>query len=212
MVKYFENGDAAIFDGLLFRRDKKTGYYLNAKTHKRLHVYVYEFFNGKVKDGYDIHHMDFDKTNNEIENLQALTKMEHQTLHGNSWSKERYDKQIEILNEKARPKASEWHGSDKGKEWHKEHYENMKNVLYREKTFVCDNCGKEFVAIDHGTNRFCSGKCSAAYRRRSGVDNEKRKCKWCGNEFTTNKYSKSQTCSRSCRNFLRWNKGNSENW
>jgi hypothetical protein len=36
-VQYFENGDLAVFNGLKYRRDKKTGYYLNSTTHQRLH-------------------------------------------------------------------------------------------------------------------------------------------------------------------------------
>ena len=32
MIQYYEDGDVAVFDNLVFRRDKKTGYYLNAKT------------------------------------------------------------------------------------------------------------------------------------------------------------------------------------
>lgn len=210
MIQYYEDGDVAFFNDLVFRRDKKTGYYLNAKTHKRLHVYVWEYFNGKVPMGCEIHHKDFDKSNNEIGNLQMLTKKEHLSLHGRSWDKERYKKQIKNLDEKARPKASEWHGSDSGREWHKEHYEKMKDALYQKMIFKCDNCGKEFEAIDHGVNRFCSGACSSAYRRKQGIDNETRTCEWCGNEFTTNKYSKAKTCCRSCRNFLRWNKVHSE--
>ena len=210
MIQYYEDGDVAIFDNLVFRRDKKTGYYLNAKTHKRLHVYVWEHFNGKIPRGCEIHHKDFDKSNNEIGNLQMLTKKDHAILHGQSWDKERYAKQIKHLNENARPKASEWHGSESGREWHKEHYEKMKNSLYKKKIFVCDNCGKEFEATDHGVNRFCSDACRSAYRRKQGIDNETRICEWCGNEFTTNKYSKAKTCCRSCRNFLRWNKSNSQ--
>lgn len=211
MIQYLENGDYAVFDEHIFRRDKRTGYYLNAATHKRLHVYVWEYYNGEVPNGCHIHHKDFDKSNNEIENLILMSASEHGSLHGNSWSKERYENQIKNLNENARPEASKWHRSSDGREWHKEHYENMKNRLYQKKTFICDYCGKEFEAIDHGANRFCSNKCASAYRRKSGVDNETRKCEWCGNEFTTNKYSKAKTCSRSCRNFLRWSKINKEN-
>lgn len=208
MIQYFENNDVAIFDDLAFRRDRKTGYYLNAKTHKRLHVYVWEHYNGEIPNGYHVHHKDFDKSNNEIDNLQLLSPKEHMKLHGKSWDKERYEKQIENLNENARPKALEWHGSETGRQWHKEHYEQMKDKLYERKTFICEQCGKEFESINHGVNRFCSGACKAAHRRKSGVDNETRKCEWCGREYVTNKYSKSKTCSRSCRNFLRWNKGN----
>lgn len=44
MVQYFENGDLAFFNGVYFRRDKKTGYFLSStKPRKRLHVYVWEF-------------------------------------------------------------------------------------------------------------------------------------------------------------------------
>lgn len=90
MVQYFDNGDLACFDGLSFRRNKRTGYFLNAKTHKRLHVYVWEYYNGcEVPKGYHIHHKDHDKNNNEIENLALLSASEHASLHGNSWSEER---------------------------------------------------------------------------------------------------------------------------
>jgi len=207
-IKYLENGDLAVFNGLKFRKDKHSGYYLNAKTHKRLHVYIWEFFNGEIPNGYQVHHKDFDKSNNELENLILLSASDHMKLHGTSWNDERYTRQIKNLNENARPKASEWHGTDIGREWHKQHYKQMKENLYKHKVFICANCGKEFKAINHGVNRFCSNACRAAYRRKSGADNETRKCEWCGNEFTTNKYSKAKTCCRSCRNFLRWNKIN----
>lgn len=209
MVQYFDDGDLACFNGLSFRKDKKTGYYLNAKTHKRLHVYIWEHYNGKVPRGYHVHHKDFNKSNNEIENLEILTIKEHLSLHGNSWDNSRYDKQIEILNKKARPRASEWHGSDDGNRWHKEHYEQMKDNLYQKKEFICKHCGKVFIAVNHGNNKFCSNKCSAAYRRKSGIDNEIRKCEICGREFEINKYSKTKTCSRSCANKIRGNKINS---
>lgn len=199
MIEYFDDGDLACFDGLSFRRDKRTGYYLNAKTHKRLHVYVWEYYNGKVPKGCHIHHVDFDKRNNEISNLKLIEKKEHAKLHGNSWDDERLLKQLKVLDEKARPKALEWHGSENGRNWHKKHYEQMKAKLHEEKEFTCLNCGCKFISVNHGVNKFCSNKCKSAYRRKSGVDNEIRTCEICGKQFTTNKYSKSRTCSRVCR-------------
>ena len=209
-IQYVDDGDVAIFDNLSFRKDKRTGYFLNAKTHKRLHVYVWEYFNGSIPNGYHIHHKDFNKNNNELENLALLTTTEHLKLHGKSWSKERYEQQAEILKEKAIPKATEWHKSEDGREWHKEHYEQMKNKWYKKDDFVCLNCGKTFTAVVSGQNKFCSNKCKSAYRRKSGVDNEKRKCEVCGAEFTTSKYSKAKTCSRKCSNKMRWSKINQE--
>ena len=172
MVQYFDNGDLACFDGLSFRRDKRTGYFLNSTIHKRLHVYVWEHYNGEVPKGYHIHHKDHDKNNNEIENLVLLSAHEHQTLHGNSWSEERKEWARQNLIDNARPKASEWHGSEEGKKWHSEHAKKVFGNLPF-KTFVCTYCGQEFQSrktMKDDQNRLCSGKCSAAYRRKSGVD------------------------------------------
>lgn len=212
MVEYIENGDAALFDGLSFRKDKKTGYYLNAKTHKRLHVYVWEYFNGKVPKGYHVHHKDHDKTNNEIDNLTLLSASEHSALHSKEQVEKHYQDMIKNLKDNAIPKASEWHGSKEGKEWHKRHYEKTKAALHKQGDFICENCGKPFTAEITGNNRFCSNNCKMAYRRKSGVDNETRECECCGKEFITNKYSKAKTCSRQCRSHLRYNKISQENW
>ena len=205
MVQYFENGDLACFDGLSFRRDKRTGYFLNAKTHKRLHVYVWEYYNGgEVPKGYHIHHKDNDKNNNEIENLVLLSAHEHQTLHGNSWSEERKEWARQNLIDNARPKASEWHGSEEGKKWHSEHAKKVFGNLPF-KTFVCTYCGQVFQSrktMKEGQNRFCSGKCSAAYRRKSGVDDIVKICERCGGEYVANKYQKTKRCPscRRCKN------------
>lgn len=210
MIQYIDDGDVAVFDNLSFRKDKRTGYYLNAKTHKRLHVYVWEYYNGEIPEGYHIHHKDFDKSNNEIDNLVMLAASEHEKIHGNNITDEERKRRAINMRENAMPKAKEWHGSEEGSEWHKKHYERMKEALYQKKMLLCDNCGKYYFSIDHGTNRFCSNNCRSAYRRRMGIDNETRKCEWCGKEFIVNKYAKTKTCSRSCRSKLYWNKGNKE--
>ena len=204
MVQYFDNGDLACFDGLSFRRDKRTGYYLNSTIHKRLHVYVWEHYNGEVPKGYHIHHKDHDKNNNEIDNLVLLSAHEHQTLHGNSWSEERKEWARQNLIDNARPKASEWHGSEEGKKWHSEHAKKVFGNLPF-KTFVCTYCGQEFQSrkkMKDDKNRFCSGKCSAAYRRKSGVDDIVKICERCGGEYVANKYQKTKRCPscRRCKN------------
>ena len=197
MIQYVDNGDLAIFDGLSFRRDKKTGYYLNAKTHKRLHVYVWEHFNGAIPKGYEIHHKDFDKKNNEIENLQMLTSKEHHEIHGYALTDDQREWRRKNLAENARPKASEWHSSNAGSEWHRHHYEQVKDKLHVKKKFVCEYCGKEFESTQV-KSKFCSNNCKSAARRKSGVDNVVKICERCGNEYTANKYQKTHYCE-SCR-------------
>lgn len=49
---------------------------------KRLHRLVYEdYYNIKIPDDYDIHHIDEDKSNNSIDNLVLMTHEEHTILH-----------------------------------------------------------------------------------------------------------------------------------
>jgi hypothetical protein len=57
------------------------------------HNLVWESYYGKIPPGMHIHHIDFNKTNNNIENLQCVTPLEHKRLHGgckiidNEWYK-----------------------------------------------------------------------------------------------------------------------------
>lgn len=46
-----------------------------------IHRGCYEAVNGTIPDGYVVHHVDGDNTNNSIENLVAMTRGEHVRLH-----------------------------------------------------------------------------------------------------------------------------------
>jgi hypothetical protein len=71
--------------------------YVRINRNKRLvfeHVMVWEKHHGHpVPDGMQIHHKDFNKTNNHIDNLQLVTPLEHKRLHegcimvGGEWLK-----------------------------------------------------------------------------------------------------------------------------
>ncbi|ACQ54142.1 HNH endonuclease [Clostridium botulinum] len=209
MVKYDEAKKHAHFNGYTFTRDEKTGYYLSTKPTKenkrqRLHVYVWEFYNGRIPEGYEVHHKDEDKGNNDISNFELLLGLKHRKLHGYEFSQD--EKRVEtarkIIKEKAQPKAIEWHGSKEGREWHKEHYENVKDKFHIKEKYICEYCGITYET-QKGRNKFCSNKCKSAWRRKQGLDNEIRVCVICGKEFECNKYSKAKTCSRKCRGELR---------
>ena len=64
----------------------------------------------------------------------------------------------------ARPKASEWHKSNAGKKWHKEHYEKMKDKWHKHYIFNCLQCGVEFESTQI-KSKYCSNKCKAKYYR-----------------------------------------------
>lgn len=187
------------FNGIKFTRDDKTGYYLNSTIRKRLHRYVWEYHYGEIPKGYHIHHKDHDKSNNDISNLECISPSNHATHHGNDRSLNHYEEMVKNLSENARPKASEWHRSEEGREWHSAHakevYENRIKM-----SFKCEQCGDEFESFKTKSNRFCSNKCKAAWRRESGIDDVDRRCVQCGKEFRINKYSKTKCCSKSCSN------------
>ncbi len=204
-VAYTESGDIAFYNDYRFRKDKKSGYYLSSKAignkRKRLHVYVWECERGEIPEGHSVHHIDENKANNSIDNLALMTSSDHSRHHSNEKVKTNYDAIVKNLNDKARPKAKEWHASKEGSEWHKFHYERIKQKLYVKHNFECLFCGKEFTSTQT-ESKFCSNNCKSAYRRKMGFDNIKAKCEICGKEYEKNKYSKTRTCSKECKTKL----------
>ena len=166
MIQYIENTNLAYCDGYKFRKDKKTGYWLCSTLHKRLHIYIYEKYNGNIPKGYEVHHIDHNKDNNEIENLQLLTKKEHNKIHYEEMTEEEKQRRRDNLNKNARPKAIEWHKSERAKEWHKKHYEEVKDKLHKKYSFECVQCGKEFESIQINS-KYCSNVCKSRYYRKT---------------------------------------------
>lgn len=181
------------FNNLKFVKDKKSGYYRNSTTRERLHRYIYEYYKGKIEKNCEIHHIDFNKENNDISNLQMLTKKEHKKIHKllTEKQKEKRKKNLEI---NARPKAIEWHKSEEGRKLAKELYEKYgKYNFTKREEMICQNCGNKFIGISK-KSKYCSNKCKSAYRRKKGDDNIERKCERCGEMFIVNKYYKTKKC------------------
>ena len=142
-MKYpiFYSCDIAKYNGYEFRLDKTTGYYLSTKKigerRKRLHCYVWETeTENEIPSGYAIHHKDHNKNNNEIDNLQIVTSSEHAKIHGQALTEEQKIARKNNIIQNVIPKSVEWHKSEDGREWHKEHYEQMKDKWYK-KTSLC---------------------------------------------------------------------------
>lgn len=189
------------YNGLKFTRDDKTGYYLNSTNRKRLHRYVWESVNGDIPEGYEIHHKDGDKSNNDISNLELLTKEKHRQYHIEHMTEETKARLRGNMIEHAQPAAAEWHKSERGREWHKEHYKQFEDRLHKKYWIACKNCNTVFEGQQNAA--FCCNACKSAYRRHKGVDNIIKICPVCGREHATNKYQNAETCSRSCANVLR---------
>jgi hypothetical protein len=67
------------------------GYYRKTDGDRQLmHREVWEFYNGPIPAGWDIHHKDENKANNDISNFECLPKAEHTRLyspHNNQFTK-----------------------------------------------------------------------------------------------------------------------------
>lgn len=197
-VRYIE------YNGYRFYSDKR-GYWIGQVEDGRfvrLHIYVWENEVGEIPDGYHIHHKDFNPDNNDISNLQLMPKHEHLKYHSNLQDKEWARRNLE---ERARPKAKEWHGSEAGIEWHRKHGKEVAEKLKLATVeLVCQHCGKTYSvqrSISEGS-RFCSNACKSAWRRKVGLDDEERVCAICGKKFFANKYANKKTCSHSCHEVL----------
>lgn len=204
MEKYQE------FDGIRFTRIEATGYYRHNGLRKYMHRYVWEYYNGKIPKGYEIHHIDFDRSNNDISNLQIVSRSEHRKIHADLLTEQQREWRRENINRTARPKAIEWHKSGEGTKWHSEQIKRMHEENAFKRNLICTNCGKEYIGEIHknGGNAFCSNACKSSYRRKNRLDDIERVCPICGETFKTNKYRPSTTCSRSCANRLRNRRGN----
>lgn len=189
------------FDGVSYYR---CGPYFRRKG-KLLHRAVWEYHNGPIPEGYEVHHKDKDRSDNDIENLQMLPESEHRRLHMES--PERKEQSRRSIR-KAVEAAKSWHSTQDGADFHSRHAkEYWQNAGMN--TYVCTYCGKEFQTRNvYGPeeNRFCCSKHRAYWRRDAGIDNEERTCPVCGKTFTVNRYAKKACCSKECARKRRWGK------
>lgn len=132
---------------------------------KRLHRTVWEYHNGAIPKGYHVHHIDEDRSNNNIDNLELIPASEHLSRHSSRADRKAKAKE---MADKYRPLTKEWHASPEGRAWHsKQSLESWAKRTPR--TYICSFCGKEFTTMHHyseGSNHFCHNNCKAAYRRR----------------------------------------------
>ena len=123
---------------------------------KRLHRVVWEFYNGPIPDGFDIHHKDHNTHNNDILNLELIHRIEHCQHHMSLRDKNELRERMKY----ARKYAVDWHKSEEGSKWHSEQarqsYEKRNDRI-----LVCEVCKKEYKTKHAGVSKYCHNNCKA---------------------------------------------------
>lgn len=113
-------------------------------------------YNGNVPKGFHIHHIDGNFSNNDISNLECKERSTHLSDHQIHKSERLKEIAIKTLLENSY-KASEWHKSEEGRKWHREHAQ--KALFGEERTIICEGCGKEFTTRCKIKVKYCSRRC-----------------------------------------------------
>lgn len=129
---------------------------------KRLHRVVWEDVNGPIPIGSHVHHKDGDTSNNDISNLDVKPARQHLSEHMTNERRELARIHIETI----RPLAKEWHRSEEGRAWHRQH--GVKTYQQRVPvTRECSHCHTPFQTRQYSRHaRFCSSNCKMKARRR----------------------------------------------
>lgn len=163
--------DNQFFNGYKFYKRSDNFYWYSTipieGKRRYMHKLVWSFYNGEIPKGYEIHHKDLDRDNNDISNLELLTIQEHKKLHSelnklNEETVKKWKGNIKLAIEKAK----EWHKSEEGINWHKTHAKNtnLGHLTFGERE--CEICSKKYVA-KRKCQKYCSNNCRAkALRQR----------------------------------------------
>ena len=187
------------FNGNVYYKSKRHGHYYDSIA---LH------YNGTIPFDMNVHHVNENKDNNNVENLILLTRQEHAQLH---------------LGQQQKKKAI---CEVCGKEfvigiYHDAHtcsancraIKNRKPFKDIKITKECVVCGRLFETSKYRDSKACSPHCGAILAHQSrcmGKTNkqietmEARVCSICGEVFCTRKRSVTHLCSAVCVN--KWNK------
>jgi len=182
------------FNGVIYRKNKK-GHYANFLP---IHRAVWIYHNGEMPEGdYEIHHIDTDKANNDISNLQCLTKAEQHRVHMKTAPAREHI--CKNCGKKVTSTSTKGHVGCYSKDClHALSYKK------RHETRTCALCGKKFSVYKYSHTKCCSQSCAAKLLRSTPSNNVKN-CPVCGKEFET-KVSNQIYCSNYCEQIARRSK------
>lgn len=215
------------FNGVIYRKNKY-GHFVSSYG---IHRAVWIYYHGDIPDSYHIHHINGNKADNTFENLQCLTKAEHQAIHASSIENKLPRKSTLVCKNCGNEYIGYYSGNNAfcSEECRKNFYSKDTVCIICGKTFKtryhakfcsaecmgkarrvfheCLFCGKKFRS-HHPKQKYCSRECFTKHKGQKEHPNprEERICVICGKTFSCNKYARSRTCSKQCGSKLSWQK------
>lgn len=147
-----------------FHKNCVTGYWVNTTYKLRLHREKLRIELGLTKEqmkNYDVHHIDGDKDNNDISNLQLINKIKHATMHAEKQVNKKIVKVCEYCGEKYKSSINVAHKQRFCSEKCKARYRRANGL--NNTVRICKNCGKEFICDNTSKKVFCTRSCAGKY-------------------------------------------------
>ena len=183
------------FNGITYHKEK-SGHFLYSNV---IHRDVWRYYHGEIPEGYVIHHDNENKADNNIHNLQLLTKAEHRALHNHRNSKSSSEKICLICGKNFVPAKSSVKYCSCECYYKSAYTERIKKL--------CPVCGKIFLVEQKKSSaKYCScqcaGKATAKLRRKKKSPQHRKTlpektCPICAKIFIPNN-QKQTCCSKSC--------------
>ena len=160
-----------------------------------IHQLMYMLHYGEIPEGCQIHHIDFNPANNNIENLLPLTRSEHMKLHALTRRRQKQKficencgKEYEAFNN-----SHNRFCSDNCAQKYK-YNAGLKHEIRK-----CEWCGKEFSTFKGHDTKCCSQSCGLklALKTKGFKIRQIKKCQYCGKEFKSKKDDQ-KYCSYKC--------------
>ena len=166
------------FNGAVYYKTKDGAY---RRGFYSIHRDVWRYYYGEIPEGYEIHHRDLNPANNDISNLQMLTRENHLKVH---------NKHLRLL--KKCPICSKVF---RGKTDDTVYCSNKCAAFARSKQVkkICPVCGKVFFGLEK--RKYCSKGCAGKVRRKPPII---KKCLFCGKEFEDFSFQGRKFCCLSC--------------
>ena len=177
-------------------RQTSSGHYAK---YNGLHRVVWAYYNGEIPNGYEVHHRDDNPANNTIENLQCLTKAEHNRIHLARLHRVHQPTQS-ICRYCGKPYLKNNVGISKYCSDECFHHAQRHNNIQEK---ICVVCGTAFTTSDSRI-KCCSVNCGNKLGHTLRGTPKEKICPVCGKTFIS-KRSKQKCCSRSCGYKFRYN-------